>query len=210
MSQKNIQVLNKHLPENAIDIVNSIIVDYKIKLRICNSRKSKIGDYKPPVNGIIHKISINGDLHKNYFLLVFLHEFAHLLVWKKHRRKAKPHGSEWKSYFGMLIRDFIKRGCFDAGITDVLQKFSENPKATIAGNADLWLKLKQMNGELNNSISIGELSEGDLFKTCNGKVFIKDKRIRTRYRCKCVQTNRWYLLHPLADITPVEKNKISA
>ncbi|MFN8135383.1 MAG: SprT-like domain-containing protein [Bacteroidales bacterium] len=57
-------------------------------------------------------IQANADLGPYTFLLVFLHELAHLVVMKKYGRKAKPHGSEWKNAYRQLVQPFFEHEVF--------------------------------------------------------------------------------------------------
>ena len=208
MTGKHYQILNKYLLDEAVDLVCKLITDYNINLRVSSSRKTKIGDYKPPsYSSKFHQISINGDLHPDYFLLVFLHEFAHLLVWVNHKRKALPHGKEWKTFYGRLIRDFIDRDCFSDDISSVLQNYSHKPKATIAGSPELWKALKKDIPGNSDTFSVSELPEGTVFKSSGGRLFKKHARVRTRFRCMCVKTGKWYLFHPLADVEPYAETR---
>ncbi|MFO8067165.1 MAG: SprT-like domain-containing protein [Bacteroidales bacterium] len=200
------QTLSKYLPANSVDAICKLIVNFQISLRITSGRKTKLGDYRSPVNGHGHKISVNGNLYPDVFLLVFLHELAHLLVWKRFKNKVNPHGKEWKDYYGELIRDFINRDCFREDIHNLLLQFSYKPKATFAGDIRMWKQLKQLNSNGKDIVNLDEIPAGTLFKTSSGRLFKKDNKIRTRIRCMCLKTKRWYLFHPLADILPIEEH----
>ena len=71
-----------------------------------------MGDYRPPYAGQGHRISINYDLNSYSFLVTTVHEFAHLLTWNEHKRKAKPHGAEWKANFKRMMRPFFEKEVF--------------------------------------------------------------------------------------------------
>jgi SprT protein len=205
------QILYKHLPADAVEVIGKFISDYQINLRITSSRKTKLGDFRPPSRkSIINNISINGDLHPEFFLLVFIHELAHLLVWKNFKKSANPHGKEWKLFYGELIRDFIEKRCFNEELTKLLYKFSYKPKATFAGDHALWKYLRKINSPEKDNVYISELPIGALFLIPSGRIFRKESKVRTRFKCLCVKTKRWFLFHPLADITPVKEKENAA
>ena len=60
--------------------------------KVKKSRSSKYGDYRPPLKGSNHLITINYDMNKYAFLITLVHEIAHLTNWNKHKDKVKPHG----------------------------------------------------------------------------------------------------------------------
>ncbi len=202
------QTLSKYLPANAVDLVCKIIFDFQISLKITSLRKTKLGDYRSPLKGSTHKISINGNLHPDLFLLVFIHEYAHLLIWNEYKNKVNPHGSEWKACYGYLIREFLANNCFKEDVTEELYKFSLKPKASFAGDIKMWKKMKQLYNIGMENYFLDELPFGALFKSSNGRLFRKDSKIRTRIRCRCVKTKRWYLFHPLADIMPLYEAEV--
>jgi len=78
MSDK--EILAQYIPEEAIDKVLNRIIEKKVHLKITRGRRTKLGDYRPPVRHSNHRISINHDLNPYAFLITFIHEFAHLLV----------------------------------------------------------------------------------------------------------------------------------
>ena len=76
--------LLKYIPEGAVDVCYDWIRTYRISVRIKPSRLSKYGDYRPPVEGRSHTITINHDLNQFAFLITFTHEVAHLTCFLKH------------------------------------------------------------------------------------------------------------------------------
>ncbi len=201
-------MLLAHVPANAVEYVKGLIADHRIKLRITRQRQTKLGDFKPARNGCPHKMSINGNLNKYEFLLVFLHELAHLRVFEQHGHACRPHGKAWKHKYGTYIRDGLERGFFhhrlqaplmaysyrvkalgvaDMSVARVLRDFDRKEKARTKGIADGWLFLE-------------EIPEGALFKTGNGRMFRKAEKLRTRYACRCEDTRRRFLIHGAARV----------
>ena len=81
----NIELLNKYLPENTGKIFADWIIKYGIYIRITGNRATKHGDYRPPGRNKYHSITINHNLNKYAFLITFVHEMAHLLVWMQYK-----------------------------------------------------------------------------------------------------------------------------
>lgn len=49
-------------------------------------------------------------------------------------------------------------------------------------------------------MKLDKVAEGQLFITSNGRVFKKLEKLRTRYMCVCMQTQRKYLIHQMAQV----------
>ena len=75
--ERNQSILYKYIPEKAVPAISEWIYKFDFKLRIKKSRLSKYGDYRPPVNGENHLITINYDMNKYAFLITLVHEIAH-------------------------------------------------------------------------------------------------------------------------------------
>ena len=106
----NSDILKKYIPENAVEKVIELLNTYQPQIKISRSRTTKLGDYRPPQGNIkIHRISVNHDLNSYAFLVTLLHELAHLVTWQNHKRKAKPHGTEWKNAFKSLLIPFFDK-----------------------------------------------------------------------------------------------------
>ena len=85
---------HKHIPENAINLVQSLIEYHSINLKIVNQRQTKHGDFRQLANGKF-QITINNNLNPFQFLLTLIHEIAHHTTFEKYGR-IRPHGKEWK------------------------------------------------------------------------------------------------------------------
>ena len=100
------QILFQYLPELAIDEIVLLQEKYVFHLKISKPRNSKLGDFRP-IGKRNSRISVNGNLNKYEFLIVLLHEIAHLLVWKNYGLRTKPHGKEWQFEFKLLLKQYI-------------------------------------------------------------------------------------------------------
>jgi len=182
------------IPENIAENIAELILEKAVLLTISNPRKTKKGDYRPPILSENHKISINGNLNKYEFLLTFLHEYAHLLNWDKNGRNVKPHGEEWKYFFAKLIIDFANKKAFPDELTPFLNNFIKNPASSTIAHEDLQKALERYN-DLNEQSNLPKLSEipiNSLFETLDGKVFVKKEKRRKRYLCKRLDNNKNY------------------
>ena len=90
MQDKYRSILEKYLPAQSLDYIHPWLVEHKVQLRISRRRITKTGDYRPPVRHRQHRISVNGDLNKQEFLITLVHEMDHL------DRKSTRLKAPWK------------------------------------------------------------------------------------------------------------------
>ena len=200
------KVLAKYMPELAAPIISKWIDIYKCNFKISKQRGTKLGDYMPPQRGNGHKISVNHNLNSYSFLITTVHEFAHLVTWNEFKNSIKPHGIEWKNNFKLLMRPFFELDIFPEDINHAIKNYLKNPAASSCGDANLYNTLKLYNPKTEGLISITEIEEHDIFCLKNGRVFKKLNKIRTRFRCLEVETNRFYLFSAVAEVYKVKKN----
>lgn len=202
MTDQEKQILAEYLPEAALKPVANLIVRYKIHFRISRSRSSKLGDYRPPVNQRYHKISVNHDLNQYAFLVTFIHEVAHLIVFMKHKTKVSaPHGQEWKREYQTLMQRFIDLGVFPEDVKNELSKSIVNSKASSSSEVELTRVLRKY--DKNKTVGVTHLEdipEGSLFVIRTGRRFQKGAKRRVRYLCQNLDNKRWYLFHPLTEV----------
>ncbi len=208
MQPSDTEVLQKYLPVAAVEPIRQAIRKYHVNLTITRERRSKNGDFRPGSNEKRHSISVNGSLNEYEFLMVLLHELAHVLVFENYRnQKVSSHGKEWKQQYGTLLREAADKGFFHPSISLLVHKYSFRVKA--AGIADLELALllrafDENNGQQSLKL-LEELPEGSIFKIKNGITFIKGAKVRKRYTCACTKTGKRYLVNPMLKVTP-QKN----
>ena len=188
--------LNKYLPRASINLVNEWINRYKCEVKIRQPRKSKLGDYHFCVKSKKHKISINNNLNKYLFLITLTHEIAHMMVWEKNQNNVLPHGKEWKTIFKKLMLNFLH--IFPNEINKNLSIHLKNPKSSTCYDIKLSNSLRQFNSEIRKTVV--DIPEGSFFTIHNGQKFIKIKKLRKRYYCKCINNNRFYTFSPLTEI----------
>lgn len=200
--------LAAHVPVEAVEPLIKLLHAHRIRLTIKSDRITKLGDFRPAINGSHARISVNGGLNLYEFLLVFLHELAHLFMHEKHGKKASPHGKEWKQEYGQLIRYFIEEGIFHQSLHDVLGKYSYKVRAAGIGDMELSKALRRFDNssEEPSWYFLEEIPQHAVFKTSSGRLFRKEDRVRRRYSCVSVDNSRKYLIHPLARVWVAENN----
>lgn len=196
--------LSKYIPENASPIISRWIIDTGCQFKITRTRKTKLGDYRAPYKGGSHQITVNHDLNPYSFLITTIHEFAHLKTWNDFKNKVKPHGLEWKENFKELMQPFIKLNVFPTDIVQAISNYMNNPAASSCTDLNLFRTLKKYDTKKHTAIHIEEIAENTLFMLENGRIFKKLEKVRKRFKCIEVSTNKIYLFHPLAEIMPMK------
>jgi hypothetical protein len=190
------KILEKYLPEKSVVMVVALFEKHPCYVKIVNNRKTKHGDFRRFPDGLF-QITINNDLNPYRFLLTLIHELAHLVTYKKHRR-IKPHGIEWKRNFQHLMLPFVSPEIYPPEILPFLANYLINPKASTDTDVKLSLALKQFD-QKNDLSYIFEIPLQTKFRY-NKKVFIRGEKRRTRYECVEVYSNKKYLFHQNAEV----------
>jgi len=199
-----INKLQRYLPDQTAELIAQWIVRTNCQFRIAKSRSSRFGDYRHPFRGQGHRISVNHDLNPYAFLITTVHEFAHLKTWNEHQNKVKPHGLEWKSNFKLLMGPFFRRNVFPEDIHQAIQRYLENPAASSCTDLKLFRVLQGYNEpDRKGRVTVEKIANGQHFKWKNGQIFRKVKKIRKRYQCVELSTNKIYLFSPVAEIMPI-------
>ncbi|NER15007.1 sprT domain-containing protein [Leptobacterium flavescens] len=192
------EILYKYLPERAVNPSFELIKTNRVHLKIVDDRVTRHGDYRRMPDGM-HQITVNASLNKYKFLITLVHEIAHLVAFERYGRHIKPHGSEWKMTFQLLMLPFINPEIFPSDLLPLVASHFRNPKASSDTDAVLALALKQYDPE-NDKNYIFEIPPGSLFRLYNGKIFkMGNKRVK-RYECMEVSTGKIYLFNPNAEV----------
>ncbi|HPE33422.1 MAG TPA: SprT-like domain-containing protein [Bacteroidales bacterium] len=197
--EKDYEKLRQYLSEKAVEPVYQLIVNHKVQLVITRQRRTKLGDYRPGLNGNYPRISLNYNLNPYSFLLTFLHELAHHLVWIKYRNRVSPHGTEWKAALKNLQKPFLSTDFFPMDILEQLQP--ENAPLYAAASADTNLaRILRKYDPKNNNILLETIPENTLFCLADGRRFQKLGKRRKNYICRSLDNNRNYIFNPLAEV----------
>ena len=193
-------ILQKYLPDRAVEPVFELIKEHRVNLKIVNHRVTRHGDYRRMPDGT-HHITVNASLNKYRFLITLVHEIAHLLAFERFGRMIKPHGLEWKRTFQGLMVPFIRPEIFPAKLLPVIANHFRNPKASSSTDATLAIALEKFDIVQSKEKSyVYELPHGSTFRLYNGKLFQKGNKRRKRYECIELATGRLYLFQPNAQV----------
>lgn len=192
------QVLRKYLPPGTESIIVNWLQKYRIHLHVSKSRVTKLGDFRPPVNGEPNRITVNYNLNPYSFLITLVHEIAHVEVWLNYKNRVKPHGREWKSLFGEKLNEVLDGNQFPVDIEKALRRHARKPLASSGADISLARVLKLYDEE--QGLTIEELPDNALFSIHNGKKFRKLDKERKRFRCLCLDNKKIYMVHPMTQV----------
>ncbi|MDQ2719685.1 MAG: SprT-like domain-containing protein [Bacteroidota bacterium] len=199
-----LQQLNAYLPDGAFDGVVKYITEHKVHLTITRERTTVLGDYRNKHLNRNHRISVNGNLNKYSFLITLLHELGHLLTFEKYGNKIPAHGAQWKNEFGKILAGFISVKIFPQDIEKELLQTLKNPAASSCAEASLLRILRKYDPHKPGVFLLEELPEKSFFKVKSGKVFSKGNRIRKRFLCQDMTTQKMFLFSPVAEVELVK------
>lgn len=190
-------------PERVHPIISDYFSRFTFQLHITRPRKQKLGSFRAPMRRELPLIRINNDLGPYSFLLVFIHELAHQQVWELFGRKAQPHGKEWKAEFYRLMKPMMTVEHLPSELVTALERFFIRTPATLYRDTQLMKVLNYL--EHGKSITIlKDIQQNSAFQLPDGREMIKLERLRTRYKCLCLKTRRYYLVSGMAQIFPTE------
>ena len=193
-----VDVLEKYIPQAAVQPTFELIKTNSVYLKIVNERVTRHGDYRKMPDGQ-HQITVNANLNPYRFLITLIHEIAHLVAFAKYGRSIKPHGKEWKHTFQVLMLPFIRPEIFPNQLLPLLAIHFKNPRASSDTDTRLSLALKQYDAP-NDKNYIFEIPQGGLFRLYNGKIFKRGRKRVKRFECLEVATGRVYLFNPNAEV----------
>jgi len=188
--------LRAQLPRAAWPVVENWLRRNPVAVRVSRPRITKLGDYRTSSRSQPHRITVNEDLNKYSFLVVLVHEFAHFTTFQKYRRH-QPHGAEWKAEYKRLMRPFLSREVFPADVLRVLEAHLHDAPSSSCTDHGLMRVLRRYDREPRPFLE--ELEESTVF-SFNQKLFVKGRRMRTRFRCRCLNDRRIYFIDPTAEV----------
>lgn len=210
MSKKETSLysLNHFLPEGAFDLIAPYFKNHVIHLTLTHERKSVLGDYRnPTANQPFHRISVNVNLNPYSFLITLLHELSHLLAYVNYKHTISPHGKEWKTQFRHVLIPFIGKKFFPKDVEKALIDYLHNPAASTCTDPALYKALYKYDKHEAGVLLIDNVEIGQWFQTNDGRLFEKVEQLRTRSKCKELQTNRMYFFPGIYEVKQVRKDK---
>jgi len=186
-------------PEQAYRLTEALFNEHHFLFRITTPRQTRLGSFKGVRFGGRPVIHINSDLGQFTFLLVFLHELAHLVVMKKYGRKARPHGVEWKNAYRTLVQPFFDENVFPPILTAELHRYFIKTPATFHRDTRLINMLASLEGG-EAIVTVNDVPLNSTFTLASGRQFVKLEKLRTRYKCFCPATRKYYLVPRSAQV----------
>jgi hypothetical protein len=178
-----------------------MLIDKVVHFTVSKKRNTKLGDYRPPFRGSPHRISVNGDLNKYSFLVTTLHELAHLITFEKYGHRVKPHGAQWKLEFRHVCEPVLSMGILPEDVTMALHNYLKNAKASSCTDDRLYRVLRRYDKMV--GVTLEQLATGKKFQL-NDKIFVKGKKLRTRFECEELLSGKKYRVLGLAEVKELE------
>lgn len=200
-----LEYLRQFIPEQAVQLVLDYLHHYQVHLTITRERKSVLGDYRHATRAQNHRISVNGNLNKYSFLITLIHELAHLVTFMEFGNGVQSHGKEWKKVYRKELEDFIKLSVFPNDILAALKKNLHDLPASSCADEGLMRVLRKYDANPDNMQLVEQIKEGDCFSLEDGRVFRKGKKLRKRFQCVEVATDKLYLFSPIYEVKPVTR-----
>jgi SprT protein len=201
-----IKPLMAYMSEEAAVWVAQLLVVHGVELIITRERSSKYADYRPPWRQKGHVITLNANLRPLSFLLIFLHEYAHLLTWVESGPRVRPHGPEWAAAYARLVHGAIRRGYFPEAMHGPLRRAMRQPQVSGCAQPELMEWLRQFEGQEEGWLTLEKLEPGTRFETKAGMIFEKGPKGRTRYRCRRIPGGAYYVIHQSLLVRPLNES----
>jgi SprT protein len=192
------------LPSGTEMLVAEMIIVNKVHITVTKHRATKLGDYRPPMHGKGHRITLNKSLNPFSFLITFVHEVAHLTCWNQYQNKVAPHGKEWKEHFKQQMKPFLSHHVFPEKVMHALSNYMQNPAASSCADVTL-LKALQDHQPEDGLLNLEDLPENQVFVLDGNKTFRKGPLERKRFRCFNLVNKRYYFVNALARVKPFEE-----
>jgi hypothetical protein len=207
---KELHLLEKHLPPGAAAEVLNALRLAKVFLRITRKRRTKLGDFRPATPKRPHRITVNQDLNPYEFLFTLLHELAHHEAFLRYGRKHKPHGPQWKAIFSSMVQPFLQKKVFPADLEQSIIEHFEKEGITDCSDSSLREAFHRYD-TYNEHDQNPKLPTVDLlpfnskFALPDGRQFIKLELRRKRFSCYCFDNKRFYVFGPKVQVIPINE-----
>ncbi len=185
-------ILEHHVPAPSVAYCYDLWERYQFDFVVTRPRHTRLGDFTAKPNQR-ERITINNNLNSYNFLITYLHEIAHLEVYRSYKRRQPPHGKAWKAHFRALLLPTLNIETFPTSILSPLTQYSYNPTASTGTFLPLMQALKSIDAPHSDLVMVSELSEGQAFRL-QQKVFIRGTQRRTRIVCIEKTSQKRYLV----------------
>ena len=199
-----IKQIGKYFPTEALDYVFFYFNQYRFSFRVSADRVTKKGDFKYFKDKTkIPIISVNGSLCTYDFLLVYIHELAHYIVYEHYDIfKVKSHGEEWKDAYRKLLTNLIENVALPYDIMEAFESYIHRIKSSTSQDEALEKVLDRYRKLPESVTRLKDLQIGDYF-VCRNELFRLDSFARTRAKCTLMRANRKYLISGMMNVEKV-------
>lgn len=197
-----LNAIRSYFPPETFGAAEACFREHRFSLRISKPRKNKLGSFRPSANGGNPLITVNADLGQYMFFLVFMHEIAHLIVYRQYSRNVSSHGIEWKNTYRKLISPLMDDNILPAELIAGLRKYFVRVPATFIRQTELLRVINRLDGKSHINL-LSEMPYNSVFALPGGKRFLKLETRRTRCRCLCLDNKRYYDVACNAQIIPL-------
>jgi len=190
--------LQLYVPQAALAYCEHLYQSSNFDFFLSRPRRTRLGDFtiKP---GFTPRITVNINLNPYNFLITYLHEIAHFVVYQKYKspfkKRVAPHGIEWKREFNLLLQPVMNEQVFPAEVLSPLMNYAVNPKASTGADQILYNALKKFDDPSANinKTALIHLNEGANF-VFHDRLFIRGSVRRTRVLCTDKVSQRRYTI----------------
>jgi hypothetical protein len=190
--------LESRVPPTALAYCTDLHRQYQFHFLLSRPRRSRLGDFTSRP-GIQPRITVNVNLNPYNFLITYIHEVAHCVVYQQYRntprKRIAPHGREWKREFARLLEPVMNETVFPADILQPLRRYALNPKASTGADQALYGAIRNYDESLypSNKMPLIQLTEGAHFVFQN-RLFERGLLRRTRVLCTEQKSKRRYTI----------------
>lgn len=200
--------LRQYLPASAVDDIYQYLNRHAVHLHITRERSSKLGDYRRPhKEHNYHAISINGNLNPYMFLLVLLHEMAHLDTYLQYRNQVQPHGHEWQNSYAQLINQYNQTDNFPENVRTMLTHYTLRIPLRRQWLTRIETELSHYDTDYNpnDDLRVRDLKPGTIFYLKKRPELLLQMigKLRTRYQCTAENGVMSYSVRGDAQVTIV-------
>lgn len=185
-------ILERHVPAPAVSYCYDLWERYQFDFVASRPRRTRLGDFTAHPSRR-ERITVNVNLNPYNFLVTYLHEIAHLEVYRQYKRRQPPHGNAWKTHFRGLLLPVMNEANFPLSVLTPLLDYAKNPTASTGTHLPLMQALKTIDAPQTHLVMVSQLSEGQIFRL-NQKVFVRGTQRRTRIVCVEEASRKKYLV----------------
>lgn len=197
------RMLSLFIPEEALEMLTRLMAAYPVRLEI-KSLRSTLGRFQAGKPGEVHCIRMRKGLSKPLFLLVLLHEIAHLYTYEQFGRRAKPHGKEWKKIFADFLKEALPLNAFPPRVAEGLVDFIRNPKASMINSRGFYACFE----EFSDYVVLENMNDFECFVINSFKYYQKLSAEKKHIRCKDLHNGKTVLARRSAPVKQVAMNEL--